>query len=140
MPFVAPRPGVEQVIATVWGDLLDTPPIEVDDDFFRLGGHSLLAMQVITRLRAIFQVAVAVRAFFGRPTIAGVARAVGHWKPGLARPSRSPESGPGSRPKAWPYVLTALITSRWFPASSAGVSCASVITISAASGPSSATS
>jgi hypothetical protein len=75
-PYVAPRNEVEQVIATIWGELVDVERIGVHDNFFQVGGHSLLAMQVITRLTAVFQVEVPVRALFEEPTVAGLAECI----------------------------------------------------------------
>ena len=48
----------------------------IDDDFFALGGHSLLATQVISRLRAEFQVPLALDDLFLTPTIAGLSDVV----------------------------------------------------------------
>ncbi|MBW8767826.1 MAG: non-ribosomal peptide synthetase, partial [Geodermatophilales bacterium] len=44
--FVAPRGATEELVAEIWGALLDQPRIGAQDDFFALGGHSLLATRV----------------------------------------------------------------------------------------------
>jgi hypothetical protein len=72
-PYVPPRTATEEVVATIWGELVDAERVGVNDDFFRLGGHSLLAMQAISRLTTVFQVEVPVRALFEDPTVAGLA-------------------------------------------------------------------
>ena len=45
-----PATPTERLIAAIWEDVLGTPDVRVDDNFFDLGGHSLLAVQVLDRL------------------------------------------------------------------------------------------
>ena len=40
----------ERHLAALWAELLATPHIEPDDNFFDLGGHSLLVMQALSRM------------------------------------------------------------------------------------------
>ncbi|UCA48342.1 amino acid adenylation domain-containing protein [Streptomyces sp. WA6-1-16] len=49
--LAAPETATQQVLATIWAEILNLPEVGVDDDFFDLGGHSLLATQVIARAR-----------------------------------------------------------------------------------------
>jgi amino acid adenylation domain-containing protein/non-ribosomal peptide synthase protein (TIGR01720 family) len=51
---VAPRTMVEKEIQAIWIEVLRTPNVGIDDDFFEAGGHSLLALQTVSRLRARF--------------------------------------------------------------------------------------
>ncbi|RKH18898.1 amino acid adenylation domain-containing protein [Corallococcus sp. CA047B] len=74
--FVAPRTPVEEVLATVWAQVLRVPRVSLFDSFFDLGGHSLLAMQVLGRVRTAFGVDVPLRALFETPTVAAVAALV----------------------------------------------------------------
>jgi acyl carrier protein len=71
--YVAPRTEVEQIITDACQELLGIDQIGIDDNFFDLGGHSLLAIQLIHRLRDIFQVELSVRSLFDTPTVAGLA-------------------------------------------------------------------
>jgi amino acid adenylation domain-containing protein len=74
--FVAPRTPVEELLGGIWANVLKVQSFGIHDNFFALGGHSLLAMQVMSRLRKVFQVDVPLRALFDAPTVAGLARHV----------------------------------------------------------------
>jgi amino acid adenylation domain-containing protein/non-ribosomal peptide synthase protein (TIGR01720 family) len=74
--FVAARNPIEEVLASIWGDVFDRESIGVHDKFADLGGHSLLAIQIIARTREAFQVDIPLRAIFEAPTIAGLAAEV----------------------------------------------------------------
>ena len=69
----APRSAVEASLAAMWRELLAISEVGVHDDFFALGGHSLLATQLLSRIRAAFDVELAVRVVFEHPTIAAMA-------------------------------------------------------------------
>jgi amino acid adenylation domain-containing protein len=75
-PYQAPRNPVEEVVAATWAEVLHFEKVGINDNFFELGGHSLLATQAVARLRAIFQVALPLKAFFEDPTVAGIARSM----------------------------------------------------------------
>jgi acyl-CoA synthetase (AMP-forming)/AMP-acid ligase II len=49
-PYVPPRSGREQDVAALWSELLDTPSVGLDDDFFALGGDSIAAAEVMTTI------------------------------------------------------------------------------------------
>jgi acyl carrier protein len=49
--------------------LLGLARVGIHDNFFESGGHSLLATQLISRVREKFQVEIALRQLFERPTI-----------------------------------------------------------------------
>jgi amino acid adenylation domain-containing protein len=75
---VAPRNAVEEVLVTIWGDLLGVPHVGVEDNFFNdLGGHSLLGTTLVSRVRDAFDVELPLRRLFDAPTVAEMAEALG---------------------------------------------------------------
>ncbi|MEV7612194.1 amino acid adenylation domain-containing protein [Streptomyces sp. NPDC089799] len=74
-----PRPGPEQRIASIWGELLGTAPAGRDLGFFDAGGNSLLAAQLVGQVRervpeaARIPFDVLLRALLDLPTVAGLA-------------------------------------------------------------------
>ena len=73
---MAPRTPVEEILAGVWQEVLGVSHLSVLDDFFELGGHSLLATQLMSRIRAAFDLELPLRNIFEFPTIATLAEAV----------------------------------------------------------------
>lgn len=72
-PLTLPATPIEQVLATIWQEVLDKKAIGTQDLFFELGAHSLQATQIIDQVRKIFQVQFPLSRFFEQPTIAGLA-------------------------------------------------------------------
>jgi acyl transferase domain-containing protein/acyl carrier protein len=85
---VPPRTPLEESIAQVWEEVLGLRPVGAVDDFFTdLGGDSLLAAQLISRLRARFDVEIPLRRFFDGPTVVELAEVI------AARPERELVAG-----------------------------------------------
>src|SRR5262249_29537722 len=74
--LVTPRTPVEQALASLWSELLGLARVGIHDNFFESGGHSLLATQLISRVREKFQVEIALRQLFERPTIESFATVI----------------------------------------------------------------
>ena len=75
-PYTAPRGPTEEVLASIWMDVLQRERVGAHDNFFELGGHSLLAMRVLSRVQAAFAIDLPMVRLFEHPTVAGLARCV----------------------------------------------------------------
>jgi acyl carrier protein len=67
--FIAPTNPLEEDLAQMFSALLGVERVGIEDSFFDLGGHSLLAMQLISRVRADFDMEIGLRDFFEAPTV-----------------------------------------------------------------------
>lgn len=76
LAYVAPRTPVEEILASIWEQVLNLPKVSVAASFFDLGGHSLLATQIVSRVRDALGVQITLAPLFQDPTIAGLAAVV----------------------------------------------------------------
>jgi amino acid adenylation domain-containing protein len=77
-----PRTMTEQVLASIWVDVLEVQRVGRRDNFFDLGGHSLLAVQMIGKVREALNPAATVDQVFAYPTLYELAAALqgsGEW-------------------------------------------------------------
>jgi amino acid adenylation domain-containing protein len=80
--FVPPRSLGEEMLASLWCDVLGVPRVGVHDSFFALGGDSLLGTQLVSRIRKTFDVELPVRALFDAPTVAQLVVALERFREG----------------------------------------------------------
>jgi amino acid adenylation domain-containing protein len=59
----------EELILSVWKDIINIEHVGINDDFFRAGGHSLSATQVVSRVRKLFNVDIQLKSMFEYPTV-----------------------------------------------------------------------
>jgi acyl transferase domain-containing protein/acyl carrier protein len=71
--YEAPRNEIETIIANYWREVIGIEQVGVSDNFFELGGHSLMAVQLLSRLRAEFNIELPLRSLFESPTVAELA-------------------------------------------------------------------
>jgi amino acid adenylation domain-containing protein len=70
--YRAPQSARQEVLCTIFAEVLGVPQVGIDDSFFDLGGQSMSAMRLISRVRAALQVDVAISALFDAPTVSGL--------------------------------------------------------------------
>jgi len=67
--YVAPSNEFEEIIQSVWEEVLQIEKISVKDVFFEIGGESLTGIRVVGRLSAAFEIELPVPIIFQKPTI-----------------------------------------------------------------------
>jgi amino acid adenylation domain-containing protein len=70
------RTPVEEMLLSIFEEVLKVEAVGVEESFFELGGHSLLATQVMSRVRNRFGVEMGVRRLFEEATIEGLAKRI----------------------------------------------------------------
>jgi acyl carrier protein len=65
-----PADMVEKVLTQVWSSVFGLDRIGLHEQFAALGGHSLMAMQIVSRIRSLYQVPFTLRDFFESPSVA----------------------------------------------------------------------
>ncbi|NOK31919.1 amino acid adenylation domain-containing protein [Corallococcus exercitus] len=99
--YVAPRTPTEELLASLWAEVLRLPRVGAQDQFFELGGHSLLATQLVARVRAAFGVELPLRSVFEAPLLTDLARRIddaGKQASGVKAPPLVPAPRTGELP------------------------------------------
>ena len=74
--YVPARNATEELLASVWAEVLGVEQVGVYDNFFDLGGHSLLATRIVSRLRETLQTELPLSRLFEKPTVALLAASI----------------------------------------------------------------
>lgn len=74
--FVAPQTPVEQLLATIWAEVLGLPRVGMHDNFFSIGGDSILSLQVVAKARQS-GISLTPKHIFQHETIARLAAVAG---------------------------------------------------------------
>ncbi|MFD5621550.1 amino acid adenylation domain-containing protein, partial [Streptomyces yangpuensis] len=96
----APRGAREEIVTGVLADVLDSPGLAPEDDFFAFGGHSLLASRAAARLRTALGTDCAIRDVFETRTARALAARLGGRTAAAARRSPAPAARPAGGPRA----------------------------------------
>lgn len=70
---VAPRNEIEEIVASIWAEVLKAGAPSVTADFFDSGGDSIKAAQLVSRICASLAVEFTIENFFNAPSVAEVA-------------------------------------------------------------------
>jgi acyl carrier protein len=71
--IVLPSSPTEEMILSIWKEVLGSGTISVNDNFFDIGGHSLIAVQIFSRVRTVFGMEFSFQDIFSYPTISSLA-------------------------------------------------------------------
>jgi amino acid adenylation domain-containing protein len=85
--YEAPQTDTEQVLATIFAELLKLERVGRHDSFFELGGHSLLVMSLVAEIRRRFGCDIRLFTVFTAPTVCQIAARI------HGRGDSSPEDG-----------------------------------------------
>ncbi|MDT8916006.1 non-ribosomal peptide synthetase [Amycolatopsis sp. PS_44_ISF1] len=93
-----PRSPRDEVLCSLFANVLGADHVGIDDNFFELGGHSLLVAKLVAKIRTELAVELSIRDVFDRPTVQGLgglfADGDNSWPPlrPMTRPDRIPLS------------------------------------------------
>ena len=97
--YIAPANDIEELLASIWTEVLERDRVGRNADFFALGGHSLLATQAVSRIRDVFGVEMPLRDLFEAPVLSDLAdRIVDQRKQQVGQPVQAIVSADRSNP------------------------------------------
>jgi len=62
----------QELLCTLFAQVLGLPRVSLDDNFFELGGDSVMLIRLVTRIRTAFGRKLSIRSFYESPTVAGL--------------------------------------------------------------------
>jgi non-ribosomal peptide synthetase component F/acyl carrier protein len=74
--FVTPKNPIEEIVLTIWKEILGIEQISTQDNFFELGGHSSQTLEVICKLQSAFSVELPLICLFEKSTVVQLAETI----------------------------------------------------------------
>ncbi|NCS14754.1 MAG: amino acid adenylation domain-containing protein, partial [Microcystis aeruginosa G13-12] len=74
--FIAPRNPIEEILVTIWTEVLKVQQISINDNFFELGGDSILSISIISKAKQA-GLEITLKQLFAHQTIAELAIVTG---------------------------------------------------------------
>ena len=71
--YLAPQTSLQELLASLWAEILKVDAVSIHDNFFELGGHSLMAMQLAFKIEETFNVDFPLESFLRTPALAAQA-------------------------------------------------------------------
>jgi amino acid adenylation domain-containing protein len=68
LDYRTPKNPEEELLCSLFAEVLSVPQVGIDDNFFMLGGHSLLAIRLTSLIRKAVGVELSLKTLFGSPT------------------------------------------------------------------------
>ena len=102
-----PKSAMEVLFAQIWGEVLETYPIGIHQNFFELGGDSISAAIITARIGKELGREIPLQALMDHPTVAELAAAVAHissttsGRPQLVRQRRKEASLSRAQERLW---------------------------------------
>ena len=75
--YRAPASPIEEILASIYAQVLGVERVGVDDSFFDLGGDSLSAMRVVAAINTALDIQLAVRTVFYAPSVRSLSQQLG---------------------------------------------------------------
>ena len=67
-----PQGPEQELLCTLFAQVLGIPRVSLDDNFFELGGDSVMLIRLVTRIHTAFGRKISIRSFYDSPTVAGL--------------------------------------------------------------------
>jgi acyl carrier protein len=74
--YVPPRTDAERTIAGIWSEVLGVEQVGAHDNFFELGGDSVRSLQITSKAKAVFDVALTPKDVLTTGTVSALAELV----------------------------------------------------------------